>query len=250
VSRLGTYRIQLRPEFGFAQASELANYFGELGVSHVYCSPYLQATQGSAHGYDVVDHSRVNEELGGAAGRERFCQALAAQGLRQLLDIVPNHMAIRSGLNAWWWDVLENGPSSQFSQHFDVEWRSSEFERVLLPVLGDQYGVELEAGRILLERRGGRFLVRYFEHENPVAPRALGQFLRPVARRLGHATLAFVADCLVELPAPNATDGKSRRRRHRDKEVLRGMLDGLCGDASVAEAIDAVSPAVLTASHP
>ncbi len=239
VSRRGTYRVQLRPEFGFTQARALTEYWQKLGVSHIYCSPYLQATRGSSHGYDVVDPGKVNEELGGEAGRTAFCEALARCNLRQLIDIVPNHMAIRGGHNAWWWDVLENGPSSRFSQHFDVEWRSSEFERVLLPILGDQYGVELEAGNIKLQRKHGSMVIGYFEHEGPVAPRALGQFLRPVAERLSHPELGFVADALAELPSPNATDGLSRRRRHRDKEVLRTVLAGLCEQPPVAEAIDA-----------
>ncbi len=238
VNRGGTYRVQLRPGFGFDEASALAEYWQALGVSHIYCSPYLQATDGSTHGYDVVDHSKVNEELGGNARRAAFCETLRRYGLRQLLDIVPNHMAIRGGHNVWWWDVLENGPSSRFSRHFDVEWRASEFERVVLPILGDQYGVELEAGRLVVERRRGALLIRYFEHENPVAPRSLGQFLRPVARRLEHPQLGFVADCLAELPAPNATDRDSRKRRHRDKEVLLDMLEALCLDPTVAEAID------------
>src|SRR5207302_6430518 len=105
---LSTYRIQLRAEFDFDAAAAIADYLAELGVSHLYCSPYLQAAAGSAHGYDVVDPTRVNEELGGEAGHERLCRALAEQGLGQVLDIVPNHMAIGDRRNLWWWDVLEN----------------------------------------------------------------------------------------------------------------------------------------------
>lgn len=238
VAKSGAYRVQLRPSFTFDDAAELAPYLKDLGLSHLYASPYLQAADGSTHGYDVVDPGRVNAELGGDAGRKRLGDALAAHGLAQLLDVVPNHMAIRGGHNEWWWDVLENGPSSQYSGYFDVEWQSAAADRVLLPILGDQYGVEVEAGNIRLERREGRFLVCYYEHENPVAPRVLGRLLAPVAKALSSEELGFVADALAELPAPNVTDTTSRRRRHRDKEVLFEQLRLHCERPGVARAID------------
>src|SRR5215813_9220665 len=101
-----TYRVQLHPGFGFDDAAAIATYLGDLGVSHFYASPYLQAARGSTHGYDVVDHSHVNVELGGEEAHARFCAALGEAGLGQVLDIVPNHMAITGQDNAWWWDVL------------------------------------------------------------------------------------------------------------------------------------------------
>ncbi len=235
---VATYRLQLRPEFDFRAASELAEYFASLGVSHLYASPYLQAAAGSSHGYDVVDPGQVNSELGGDSGRDTLCAALSKANLKQLLDIVPNHMAIRGGHNAWWWDVLENGPSSRYSSFFDVEWRAAQTERVLLPILGDQYGVEVEAGTIQLERDGSNFAVVYHEHRNPLAPRSIGHLLQEVASRLASSELAFVADALAELPAPNVVDWRSRARRHRDKAVLQDMLQRLCDDPSIAAAID------------
>lgn len=238
MTRWATYRVQLRPEFTFREARQNAAYWQSLGVSHIYCSPYLQASDGSAHGYDVVNHEQVNEELGGVEARRQFCQSLEKHQLKQLLDVVPNHMAIRGGHNAWWWDVLENGPASRYSSYFDVEWRVAGSERVLLPILGDQYGVELEAGKITLARQGGRLFVHYYEHRNPMAPRSLGHFLRPVAERLSDVDLAFVADALAELPLPNATDSASRRRRHRDKQILQSHLDQLCTRQDIADAID------------
>ncbi len=236
--RAGTYRVQLSPEFTFDAAVNVVSYLADLGVSHLYASPYLQATAGSCHGYDVVDHGKVNEELGGEPGRKRLRDALTAAGLKQLLDVVPNHMAIRGGHNAWWWDVLENGPSSRYSNYFDVEWQASEFERVLLPILGDQYGVELEAGKITLTRAGGNFLVQYHEHKTPLAPRSLGRLLRIPAREADSTELAFVADTLAELPLPNAPDASSRRRRHRDKEVLHQAVARLCEQPEIARAVD------------
>ena len=172
-----TYRLQLRPEFGFDAAAAVVPYLAELGVSHVYCSPYLQAAPGSAHGYDVVDHSRVNDELGGPDAHARFLAALAEHGLGQVLDIVPNHMAIGGPQNRWWWDVLENGPSSAHASYFDVDWDPPEAKlrnTVLLPVLGDHYGRVLEAGEIRLERSAdGSVVVRYHEHVAPIAPGTL-----------------------------------------------------------------------------
>ncbi len=105
---------------------QIAAYLKDLGVSHVYSSPYLQAAPGSMHGYDVVDHSRVNDELGGAEAHQRFCAKLRELGLGQVLDIVPNHMSIAGRGNAWWWDVLENGPSSIYASYFDIDWQGPE----------------------------------------------------------------------------------------------------------------------------
>jgi len=226
-ARVATYRVQLRPEFGFDAAAALADYWASLGISHLYTSPYLQAASGSSHGYDVVDHNRVNEELGGEKGRLVLCGALRNHGLEQVLDIVPNHMAIRGGHNAWWWDVLENGPSSQFSSYFDVEWHAVEQDKVLLPVLGDQYGIELEQHRIRLQRDGTRFLFEYYEHHMPVAPRSLGPVLKDAAKRARHHELGFLADAFSELPLASSTDRESRRRRHRDKQVLADLFQRL-----------------------
>ena len=100
----------------------MAGYLADLGVSHLYCSPYLQAAKGSTHGYDVVDHGRLNAELGGEAGHARLTAGWREAGLGQVLDIVPNHMALAGRANAWWWDVLENGPSSRYASYFDIDW--------------------------------------------------------------------------------------------------------------------------------
>jgi (1->4)-alpha-D-glucan 1-alpha-D-glucosylmutase len=157
----------LHAGFTFDDAAAVVGYLAGLGASHLYCSPYLQAAAGSTHGYDVVDHSRLNEELGGAAGHGRLVEVLAEAGLGQVLDIVPNHMARDGGANRWWWDVLRNGESSRFSTYFDIEWPGP----VLVPVLGDQYGRVLEAGEVEVMRDGGGGLVvRYHGHELPLSP--------------------------------------------------------------------------------
>ena len=237
-----TYRIQLRPGFGFDAAAGIADYLARLGVSHVYVSPYLQAAAGSTHGYDVVDHGRVNEELGGAAAHERFCGALGEAGLGQVLDIVPNHMAITAG-NRWWWDVLEDGPASVYAAYFDVDWDPPEAKlrnTVLLPVLGDHYGRALDAGEIRVERRTAAFTVTYFDHSFPVAPRSLWAVLGRAAELCGSDDLAFLADAHGELPVSTATDLASVTRRHRDKEVLRRLLGRLFEeDRGIGLAVDA-----------
>ena len=115
-----SYRLQLHAGFTFDDASRVAGYLKDLGISHVYCSPYLQAAKGSLHGYDVVDHQKVNVEIGGEEGHARFCSALKALDMGQVLDIVPNHMATGPE-NKYWWDVLENGPSSRFAEWFDID---------------------------------------------------------------------------------------------------------------------------------
>ncbi|GIW07713.1 MAG: maltooligosyl trehalose synthase [Dehalococcoidia bacterium] len=241
---IATYRVQLNPAFGFDEAAQIVPYLADLGVSHLYASPYLQAAPGSTHGYDVVDHTRVNEELGGEAGHARFIRALGDAGLGHILDIVPNHMAIVTPGNRWWWDVLENGPASRYAAYFDVDWDPPEAKlrnTVLLPILGDHYGRVLEAGELTLIREGGSFSIRYFEHAVPVAPRSLDSVLGAAARRAGSDELAFLADAFGALPLATATDPMSIRRRHRDKEVLRVQLARLLErEPAVAEALDEV----------
>ena len=139
---ISTYRLQLHQDFKFDDAAAIAKYLYDLGVSHVYSSPYLQAAPGSKHGYDVVSHQRVNKELGGEEAHRRFSIRLGENGLGQVLDIVPNHMAIGRE-NRLWWDVLENGASSRYASFFDIDWHPSERRlrnKVLAPVLADQYG--------------------------------------------------------------------------------------------------------------
>ncbi len=180
-----TYRLQLGPDLGFAQAAGLAPYLAGLGVSHVYLSPHLQAAAGSTHGYDVVDHGRVSAELGGEAEHGRMLTAFAKHGLSVVIDVVPNHMSIaRASANAWWWDVLENGRQSRWADFFDVDWDHPDERlrnRILLPVLGDHYGRVLEAGDIRLVRRDGRVVVQVYDHVFPLSPRSAVELPQDVA---------------------------------------------------------------------
>lgn len=239
---LATYRIQLHRDFTFENASAIAEYLHNLGISHVYCSPYLQAAPGSRHGYDVVDHHRVNEELGGEDAHARFSQRLGECGLGQVLDIVPNHMAIAGRHNSYWWDVLENGPSSQYASFFDIEWHPAEEKlrnKVLVPILGDHYGRVLARHEIRVKRVDGSFVIEYFDHILPAAPRSLAYILSNAATRINSDYLSFLADSYVNLPSPTSTDRVSTMARHRDKEIVRALVARFCGESpSAAAAID------------
>ncbi|HTJ31560.1 MAG TPA: malto-oligosyltrehalose synthase, partial [Acidobacteriaceae bacterium] len=243
-----TYRLQLNAAFPFAQASAILPYLRDLGVSHIYCSPYLQAAPGSMHGYDVVDPQQVNEELGGEAGQRSFSEQIKELGLGQILDIVPNHMAI-GPQNRYWWDVLENGPSSRYASWFDIDWQSSEVKlqnKILLPVLGDQYGRVLSSGQIRIEQADGAFRVRYEDHLFPLAPRSLTTLLKKAGESLADATVGFLSDSLARLPAPDSTDPALIQERHRDKDVIYAMLQRLCSErpdvcTAVHTAIDAIN---------
>lgn len=239
-----TYRLQLRPGFGFAAAAGVAPYLARLGLSHIYSSPYLQAAAGSTHGYDVVDPRCVNEELGGREGHKEFSRRLEELGLGQILDIVPNHMAISAAENPWWWDVLENGQASRYAATFDVDWDHPEENLrnlVLLPILGDHYGRVLEAGQIRLEREGSQFRVRYFDHVLPVAPRSLEPILAAAGARARSAQLSFLADTAGALPPPTATGRATTMRRHRDKEALLALLERLLQEEpATARAVDEI----------
>ncbi|HEX6349983.1 MAG TPA: malto-oligosyltrehalose synthase [Candidatus Dormibacteraeota bacterium] len=241
---LSTYRLQLTPDFGFDQAAALARYLARLGVTHLYASPYLQAAPGSTHGYDVVDPTRVNQELGGEEAWRRMCAALGEAGLGQVLDIVPNHMAMAGRQNAWWWDVLENGPSSRYALYFDVAWDPPErrLENVILmPVLGDHYGRVLKAGELVLTREGGSFLVRYHEHEFPIAPASLDALLEVAAKRTHSRELQALAEECRGLPDLTPEQVHEAEERHRAKESIRERLAELFAfDPLVARGVDGV----------
>lgn len=240
---VSTYRVQLNKGFTFVDAARVVEYLATLGVSHLYCSPYLAAVPGSTHGYDVADPHRFNDELGGSAGHATMVGALRKAGMGQVLDIVPNHMAADAGANPWWWDVLENGPSSPYAHYYDIEWDTGD-ERssftVLVPILGDQYGRVLEKGDLNACRTGGTFAVRYFEHKLPVSPRTLDEILGRAARASGSPDLGEIAEGVASLPPARVTDRAGVQERHDRKIQLGSRLADLCEtDLLVAEAIDA-----------
>ena len=245
-----TYRLQLTRSFDFDAAAAIVPYLRELGVTDVYLSPILEAAPGSTHGYDVVDHGRISADLGGEAAYGRLCDALARHGMGQLVDFVPNHMGV-GPRNAWWMDLLENGPSSRYACCFDVDWTPVKAElenKVLVPVLGDQYGVVLEAGDLQLLREGGTFLVAYHEHRFPLAPRSVPQVLRlrleELRARLGPEEpsvweLESICTSLEKLAPRSETDRAKVEERAREKEVAKRRLQALCeASAEVRRHVD------------
>jgi len=177
-----TYRLQLHRGFTFVDAMRIVPYLEKLGISHVYCSPYLKARAGSTHGYDIVNHQMLNPEIGTVDDLKRFAAALRNAGMGQILDIVPNHMGVGGGDNPWWLDVLENGQASAYAAHFDIDWQPAKFElsgKVLLPVLEDQYGTVLENGLLTLhfDPERGEFCIHYHEHRFPIDPASYGRIL-------------------------------------------------------------------------
>ncbi len=198
-----TMRLQLHKAFTFADAAALVPYLVDLGISHVYSSPILTARAGSIHGYDVVDPTSVNPELGGEPGLREFVAVLRAAGLGLIVDIVPNHMAVGGADNAWWTDLLRHGRTSRYADFFDVDWETDDPDlrgKVLAPFLGKPYGEALAAGDIRLAMTpAGQPVIRYFDNDFPVDPAehahidacGLDSFdpANPAGRALTHALL-------------------------------------------------------------
>jgi len=239
---LATYRLQLGPNLSFDDAARLAPYLAALGISHCYASPVFETSApDSTHGYDVADHSRFRESLGGEPGFARFADALARHGLELLIDIVPNHMGIAGHRNEWWLDVLEFGQSAEHAPHFDIDWTPVKRElagKVLLPILADHYGAVLERGELRLEQLDGAFVIRYHETLLPVSPSSYGRILSHRIEAL-QAVLGPDDPALVELKAvttwlvtlpirpENDPEALATRRRHRDlgRRRLAALLE-------------------------
>jgi len=235
-----TYRLQMHREFTFDHATALVPYLAALGVSHAYCSPLMRARPGSRHGYDIVDHATFNPEIGDEAAFERFVAALKAHGMGLMLDLVPNHMAVMGADNAWWTDVLENGPASPWADFFDIYWHppdGSLANKVLLPVLADHYGRVLESGalQLVFELPEAAFAVRYGTHRFPIDPREYPRLLAAAAERLAPGSLpagardefASLVDAFGRLPPRDATEPPAPAERRRDGAVLRARLAAL-----------------------
>jgi (1->4)-alpha-D-glucan 1-alpha-D-glucosylmutase len=184
---IATYRLQLTADFDFDAAAEVVPYLKALGITHLYASPFMKARKGSTHGYDIVDHTQFNPELGGEAGFERLNAALKRHDLGLILDFVPNHVGVHFDDNPWWLDVLEWGPASPHAISFDIDWDQLPYRArggVLLPILGSSYGQALERGDIELryDANEASFSAWYFEHRLPIAPERYGEMLRTIVR--------------------------------------------------------------------
>jgi (1->4)-alpha-D-glucan 1-alpha-D-glucosylmutase len=231
-----TYRVQFNARCTFADALAFLPYLDSLGVSDVYASSYLGAKPGSMHGYDITNHNTLNPEIGTQEDYDRFVAALQARGMGQILDVVPNHMGIAAGSNPWWNDVLENGPSSPYAEFFDVDWdpvKRQLANKVLLPILGDQYGRVLEKQELVLEYASGTFHLRYYDTQLPISPQSARQILahrlEALGAALGESDLHVqeyhsIITALANLPGPTERAPERIRERLREKEVIRRRL--------------------------
>lgn len=247
---LATYRIQFSPRFRLDDAARLVPYLSDLGISHLYASPFFRASSDSPHGYDVVDHDQIDPRLGGEEGLETLVRSLRAHGMGLILDFVPNHMGIGSE-NAYWQDVLENGPSSAHARFFDIIWNPLKDElenKVLLPLLGDQYGAVLEAGELQLAFEEGSFWVRYYEHRFPINPRHYPMILEHRLEALQEEReepsleveeLLSICTACHNLPPRTESDPQRIQERRREKEVIKRRLEKLCEESpSVREHVE------------
>ena len=244
-----TYRLQFHAGFTFRDALAIVPYLRDLGITHCYASPYLKARPGSTHGYDIIDHGCLNPEVGTPEDYEALVDAQRAHGLGQILDTVPNHMAVGTNDNAWWNDVLEDGRASRYGAFFDISWRASSRpelqDKVLLPVLGEPYGDVLEAGQIRLAFADGAFSIHYFDRRFPVAPHGYGKVLGHRPDELEPA-LGAESPNLIEyqsiltavrnLPDRTETDPDKVAERRREKEVVKRRLAELAGRSEPARA--------------
>lgn len=259
-----TYRLQLHAGFRFDDARTVLPYLHDLGVTHVYLSPVLQAGAGSTHGYDTVDHERLSPELGGDEAFAALVDAAAARNMGIVVDFVPNHMSTDPSANRWWRDVLRHGRASPWAEVFDVDWEPVKDElhgRILLPVLGAAYGEVLESGELALVLEDGAASVRGAGLDVPIDPRELPRVLEhdldALRGRLGDedaelVELQSIVTALRNLPARTDTDPTRIRERQREAEVTRERLARLLtSSAAVREHVDAAIAAIRgTAGRP
>jgi (1->4)-alpha-D-glucan 1-alpha-D-glucosylmutase len=240
---VSTYRLQLRKEFPFTAAQERLPYLESLGIGACYCSPILMSAPGSTHGYDVNDYHRIDAELGGRQAFDAFANDIRARGMGIVLDFVPNHMGIHGSSNRWWQDVLECGRNSPHADFFDIDWSEpfqSGHARVLVPVLDDQYGVVLEAGRLSIGYEDGAFSVRFYDLRFPLSPETYAVVLAgaaelPATSDAARVTLRGLAEAFRSLPLSRGADEPiGRRPRNELKAQLATAYDA---DEAVRAAI-------------
>lgn len=246
-----TYRLQFNTLFTFSDARNIILYLSDLGITDIYASPYFKAKEGSMHGYDMVDHNKLNPEVGTEEEYEGLIKELNRYEMGQILDIVPNHMCITSKDNAWWMDVLENGPSSPYATFFDIDWEPVKRElknKVLLPFLGNQYGTVLDNQELTLYFEDGSFFIGYFNERFPVRPQTyiliLQHRIQELGNHIGEDSLSFmellsIITSLNNLPSHLETSPERINERNREKEIAKKRLWTLyCEDPEIKSFID------------
>jgi (1->4)-alpha-D-glucan 1-alpha-D-glucosylmutase len=247
-----TYRLQFTPEFGFRDATAIVPYLDDLGVGHMYASPYLRARPGSMHCYDVVDPNSLNPEIGTPAEHAAMVAAAQARGMGQILDFVPNHMGVGSD-NPWWMHVLEWGEQSPYAEFFDIDWLPLKPElrgKVLVPTLGDHYGRVLEAGdvKLIFDAQTGAFFVDYFENRYPLALKSYAEIVRR-AVRWDAPQLEALATTLAEFGPPG--DPAARSELTARATAAKEQLAQAARDSTVAAALArAVGEFAVVAGEP
>ena len=247
---LSTYRLQFNTRFTFRDARAIVEYLRALGITDCYASSYLTAVSGSPHGYDIADPTRLNPDLGAEEDYWQWIEALRSAGMGHVLDLVPNHMGIAKSSNPWWLDVLENGPSSRFARFFDIEWhpvKDELAEKVLIPILGDQYGAVLERQELRLVCERGAFSVQYHDNVLPIAPDTIDIILHPALEEwLSDHTgpdsdeLQSILTASEHLPPRGSRDPEAIAARAREKEVVKRRLAALMDrSADVRSYVDA-----------
>ena len=242
-----TYRLQFHSKFRFTDAEQLVAYLHELGISHFYASPILKARAGSTHGYDITDHNALNPEIGSEEEFDRFSAKLREHGLGLLLDVVPNHMGVGAGDNPWWQDVLENGRASAHAEYFDIDWNPLKPElrnKLLLPILANSYGDELEGGKIQIALEAGRIGFHYYDRVLPVDPQTIPMIFSTLGDlRVRHGDgMPALLQVLEELRGfpPNWTEDRdlSLTRQHNLPQLVERLSDLLSSSESVRQAAE------------
>ncbi len=248
---VATYRLQFNAGFTFDDARRIADYLHELGITDLYASPILKARKGSTHGYDVVDSTALNPELGTEEDFTRLHERLEQLDLGLLLDIVPNHMAA-SQENHWWMSVLENGKQSRFLHYFDIDWRTvtsrgQTEEKVLLPILGKPYGEAIESGEVKLGFDADGFFFTYYDKRLPLAPKSYNMILRECVDSLPTEGVAIELRDLVygeEVVTNSKFLKETLWRIYEQSAEFRKALDqtiiGLNGDPGRPETFNAI----------
>ena len=241
---VSTYRLHFNSRFTFSDAADIVPYLDELGISDIYASPCFAAGKGTIVGYDVVDPTKLNPEIGTEKTYDRLVGELRKHRMGQILDIVPNHMYVESAENAWWQDVLENGPSSPCAAFFDIDWNPVERkleDKVLIPILGEQYGTVLERQELKIVFEKGAFFLRYFDHKLPILPETYVDILRhridkleavlPYSDHPDLAELLSVITALDCLPSYKEREEARLAERSREKEIIKKRLYQLYGES-------------------
>ena len=241
---VSTYRLQFNHAFTFSHATRIVPYLHSLGISDIYASSYLKAVPGSPHGYDLTDPTSLNPEVGTEEEYQAFITALKTHGMGHILDVIPNHMGIARSSNPWWLDVLDNGPSSSYARFFDIDWHPIKTElkdKVLLPILGDLYGLVLENQEITLAYTEGNFWIHYYDYQLPVSSKSCRMILTHRLDTLmstagkedpGVEELQSIVTALNHLPFRSERDPARLIERNREKEIVKKRLAALLHNSS------------------